>query len=189
MPLAEHDGTGFVNSICPQVSIHVPLAEHDLLDFTFLVLWSVSIHVPLAEHDRSQSAMRSMLKVSIHVPLAEHDQRLCTIASIAWSFNSRAPRGARPCPGIFCGISRQFQFTCPSRSTTTGSSEEPQEPEVSIHVPLAEHDTPASINATAVSCFNSRAPRGARRTTGSSRTPTRGVSIHVPLAEHDMIVG
>jgi len=124
------------------------------------------------------------------------------------SFNSRAPRGARPlyiarflslsafqftCPSRsttklsllfpvwiqfqFTCPSRsttvlavvrkefqQFQFTCPSRSTTSLIAVTNSGTMVSIHVPLAEHDlTHATINID-TSSFNSRAPRGARRT-------------------------
>ena len=78
---------------------------------------------------------------------------------------------------------------------------------VSIHVPLAEHDGQIRRAYRRESCFNSRAPRGARLAQRlpvalvpgfNSRAP-RGarpdlpdaggsvtvVSIHVPLAEHD----
>ena len=78
---------------------------------------------------------------------------------------------------------------------------------VSIHVPLAEHDSIGKAWKAAEKSFNSRAPRGARRVIWrhpldfvcfNSRAP-RGarppafvivplntcVSIHVPLAEHD----
>ena len=33
-----------------------------------------------------------------------------------------------------------FQFTCPSRSTTQGRTDPDPQSQVSIHVPLAEHD-------------------------------------------------
>ena len=55
-----------------------------------------------------------------------------------------------------------FQFTCPSRSTTSHKICACGIPKVSIHVPLAEHDVRYCCS------FN-----GIR------------VSIHVPLAEHD----
>ena len=55
-----------------------------------------------------------------------------------------------------------FQFTCPSRSTTNAAREAKVVICVSIHVPLAEHDS--ALNCPDISCsrFNSRAPRGAR---------------------------
>ena len=56
----------------------------------------VSIHVPLAEHDRKQRASCGLFLVSIHVPLAEHDVPPVGFVQTDESFNSRAPRGARP---------------------------------------------------------------------------------------------
>ena len=101
-----------------------------------------------------------------------------------------------------------FQFTCPSRSTTYGMCVTDICKDVSIHVPLAEHDATTSIRGADMSSFNSRAPRGARHDdcrhsrsirkfqfTCPSRSTTpiskalyagRLVSIHVPLAEHDV---
>ena len=61
------------------------------------------------------------------------------------------------------GIPMTFQFTCPSRSTTTVTTSRVMRVSVSIHVPLAEHDV----------C-------------GRSVHQPDGVSIHVPLAEHDI---
>ena len=100
------------------------------------------------------------------------------------SFNSRAPRGARPafnpsgkvtaefqftCPSRsttivpgFRGDGFQFQFTCPSRSTTGLKRQSLQYHFVSIHVPLAEHDAAVGKGVPDFAGFNSRAPRGAR---------------------------
>ena len=102
----------------------------------------------------------------------------------------------------------EFQFTCPSRSTTpascprlTGSRVSihvplaehdlcemlaEQERQVSIHVPLAEHDTLSRSSASLSASFNSRAPRGARHQPAVRVSLGREVSIHVPLAEHDI---
>ena len=55
-----------------------------------------------------------------------------------------------------------FQFTCPSRSTTLVQTLFLSIGDVSIHVPLAEHDGSELI-----------------------KKYSGGVSIHVPLAEHD----
>ena len=79
-------------------------------------------------------------------------------------FNSRAPRGARRRTSAGNAGEMKFQFTCPSRSTTEGVRRAGACLEVSIHVPLAEHDT----------------------TTTPGR-PMVPVSIHVPLAEHDLV--
>jgi len=56
----------------------------------------------------------------------------------------------------------RFQFTCPSRSTTTSLVLTEKNLRVSIHVPLAEHDVKRPSSSVDVQ-----------------------VSIHVPLAEHD----
>ena len=115
---------------------------------------------------RSTTALKALkaLKalVSIHVPLAEHDARTGSTARPLSSFNSRAPRGARPpmCRQL-CARSA-FQFTCPSRSTTVYFGGYNNSFLVSIHVPLAEHDFPTS-----------------------DQLYDFLVSIHVPLAEHD----
>jgi len=57
--------------------------------------------------------------VSIHVPLAEHDMLSQSLNHVLLGFNSRAPRGARLILFIDMRILQKFQFTCPSRSTTT----------------------------------------------------------------------
>ena len=100
--------------------------------------------------------------VSIHVPLAEHDRFQMPSRSLRGRFNSRAPRGARHIARRSGRIGVQFQFTCPSRSTTVSSASASLSCSVSIHVPLAEHDPVR------------------RRCSAGKR-----VSIHVPLAEHD----
>ena len=122
MPLAEHDAHSLTSGAdwrefqftCPSrsttgaeypsmaaaaVSIHVPLAEHDVEGKIPERVVQVSIHVPLAEHDVNPRTIARRLRVSIHVPLAEHDAVLRRLAERRQSFNSRAPRGARPCAG------------------------------------------------------------------------------------------
>ena len=77
--------------------------------------------MPLAEHDLIIIAARPAMGVSIHVPLAEHDRPDPGGVCFSESFNSRAPRGARR---DVCTVSwpfNEFQFTCPSRSTTNSS--------------------------------------------------------------------
>ena len=124
-----------------RVSIHVPLAEHDPWCASSTTITSsfnsraprgarrhnagnlsevffVSIHVPLAEHDINTKMLYGLQNVSIHVPLAEHDLREGEGTDLENSFNSRAPRGARRQPLSQKAMKLQFQFTCPSRSTT-----------------------------------------------------------------------
>ena len=145
VPLAEHDGYMKRFPDYLNVSIHVPLAEHDSTssrDTPHLI--PVSIHVPLAEHDRFQGLAFADVYVSIHVPLAEHDcfgramsdekssfnsraprgarpEEETAKVGVKLSFNSRAPRGARPLSAMSSAFARMFQFTCPSRSTTAAN--------------------------------------------------------------------
>ena len=103
-----------------------------------------------------------MITVSIHVPLAEHDELFRKVNySVSW-----------------------FQFTCPSRSTTTDARLSYPSLVVSIHVPLAEHDLQQAIQSVADE-FQFTCP--SRSTTDPRRNQCviSQVSIHVPLAEHD----
>ena len=141
--------------------------------------------MPLAEHDKGRRAIPPEQRVSIHVPLAEHDEetrrdhegdrrfnsraprgaRLFprVVLHRVKGFNSRAPRGARPAQEHAARGALPFQFTCPSRSTTCSGARRTRRAAVSIHVPLAEHDSPLRLTSQRPDGFNSRAPRGARR--------------------------
>ena len=95
-------------------------------------------------------------------------------------------------------VLRKFQFTCPSRSTTSAarcfySSLAEHDGmfvlfsltmQVSIHVPLAEHDKDAAAakDAADVSIHVPLAEHDGQSVLCDHAT---GVSIHVPLAEHD----
>ena len=145
----------------------------------------VSIHVPLAEHDRYYRDAWRVINVSIHVPLAEHD--LCNTFHLVdiQSFNSRAPRGARhairkltmcscqfqfTCPSrsttfaASCkACARSFQFTCPSRSTTQLTAQADASGKFQFTCPSRSTTEPTGDNIHIIVSFNSRAPRGARR--------------------------
>ena len=151
--------------------------------------------------------MADRQKVSIHVPLAEHDfdaahvpVRIKSFNSRAprgarhWlerqnkvrkGFNSRAPRGARPDSPPPISASQSFQFTCPSRSTTT-AAEKCREPSPRFNSRAPRGARPPRCRASCGSAgFNSRAPRGARPDYHDPKVRSNWVSIHVPLAEHD----
>ena len=143
------------------------------------------------------------------MPLAEHDKPLRVFLSQHFSFNSRAPRGARPTTLIPFLAAAAFQFTCPSRSTTRRiaafvfvngvsihvplaehdllSNNSGRRFQVSIHVPLAEHDSIHAAHGGIVSTFQFTCP--SRSTTSILLRILRisSVSIHVPLAEHDVM--
>ena len=96
--------------------------------------------------------------------------RITTTYTGVFSFNSRAPRGARPVSAHAAKADQSFQFTCPSRSTTILERVPNRQKRVSIHVPLAEHDTPTRPRSSTRYSFNSRAPRGARPSAGCRRS-------------------
>ena len=126
----------------------MPLAEHDSVDLPEPRGTStVSIHVPLAEHDTKALGFTKEGTVSIHVPLAEHDVVAIWHHKEREGFNSRAPRGARPTQTRISGLKLSFQFTCPSRSTTVSQPATIVLMRVSIHVPLAEHDSDSTHRA------------------------------------------
>ena len=78
----------------------------------------------------------------------------------------------------------EFQFTCPSRSTTLDFTGLSHFFGVSIHVPLAEHDAPRRAHnlPTLVSIH---VPLAEHDCGGCQPLEPVSVSIHVPLAEHD----
>ena len=140
------------------------------------------------------------------MPLAEHDDIRPHMRQNQSGFNSRAPRGARlpistvmrcsptfqfTCPSRSTTSGRRhkartnkFQFTCPSRSTTAVSMMLESSSGVSIHVPLAEHDSrPQSSGAH--SQVSIHVPLAEHDVSRHSARACRLVSIHVPLAEHD----
>ena len=128
------------------------------------MLTGVSIHVPLAEHDEQRLDISSITGVSIHVPLAEHDAIASYHVAEVPSFNSRAPRGARREGMVFRLSACRFNSRAPRGARLPGDHRAGGVPDVSIHVPLAEHDGCVSNLKKIKSSFNSRAPRGARHT-------------------------
>ena len=149
----------------------------------------VSIHVPLAEHDggfsptapdgarfnsRAPRGARHnetwfwlLCTVSIHVPLAEHDMGDAASLLASSLFQFTCPSRSTTPFYIEAREDIKFQFTCTSRSTTSISCCISLGSEVSIHVPLAEHDQMSACYSSAPYCFNSRAPRGARLSVGA----------------------
>ena len=140
--------------------------------------------MPLAEHDPRPFFHSTVMAVSIHVPLAEHDPPGTPQCRPQRGFNSRAPRGARRSAPPLAVQQSEFQFTCPSRSTTLGRR---------------RHLSPNSFQFTCPSrstteCLPAETPCSGFQFTCPSRSTTPGValrrrkgyvSIHVPLAEHD----
>ena len=107
---------------------------------------------------------RRDMSISIHVPREGHDADCGSIISARQQFQSTCPaRGTTKCVhGVHC--TRPFQSTCPARGTTT------IQPRVT----------------GAVSYFNPRAPRGARRVSIATANQYFRISIHVPREGHDV---
>ena len=185
VPLAEHDICADMNGVSLYVSIHVPLAEHDPYHGKPVTIDGVSIHVPLAEHDDVQRVGTDIgIQFQFTCPSRSTTPKgLLYVQRLTFQFTcpSRSTTGTLrlclsvplfqfTCPSrsttrASTGLttSSRFQFTCPSRSTTASNLMMPQRTFVSIHVPLAEHDRTQGSQGCRRDCFNSRAPRGARR--------------------------
>ena len=101
--------------------------------------------------------------VSIHVPLAEHDETLQTPRARVCSFNSRAPRGARRIDADGQKVRYEFQFTCPSRSTTLIRQQDKSCLRFQFTCPSRSTTQGNMYIGYGLLRFNSRAPRGARR--------------------------
>ena len=186
VPLAEHDSNaGWLmfsqssfNSRAPR-GARPQGTRRDPLSLLF------QFTCPSRSTTKARTAFTTPQRVSIHVPLAEHDKPFYIEAREDIKFQFTCPSRSTTCPTraalvprgfqftcpsrsttVFLSryrLSRTFQFTCPSRSTTSERVELNKQIRVSIHVPLAEHDSFKNLRATAAQSFNSRAPRGARR--------------------------
>ena len=147
----------------------------------------VSIHAPRAERDDVNGNIWKPLQVfqSTRPGRSATYLRLKMLLHIS-CFNPRAPGGARPPPIIgSCVFSIRFQSTRPGRSATLGPqrshscqmvsihapraerddvevAEDADPIEVSIHAPRAERDLTSGATYSSTSCFNPRAPGGAR---------------------------
>ena len=81
----------------------------------------------------------------------------CTCQVLA-HFNPRAPCGARPCRGRIAYAFGIFQSTCPLRGTTKKRKHNARKNAISIHVPLAGHDTITFASGTSARIFQSTCP-------------------------------
>ena len=122
----------------------------------------VSIHAPHAGRDNWSTHQFTRKGVSIHAPHAGRDQCVRPQSSPRWSFNPRAPCGARPILGRSKTHTSRFQSTRPMRGAT-----------------------PVNFAAQILTVFQSTRPmRGA-----TWRCPDCGfsfdVSIHAPHAGRD----
>ena len=147
--------------------------------------------------------------VSIHAPRAGRDVGWHDFAAPCTGFNPRAPRGARLC-GLRAGVD---EHGCFNPRAPRGARPAPQGILlglllVSIHAPRAGRDDPWPIVDPSAekfqstrpargatrgkpappgrpTCFNPRAPRGARRVPAGVLLAGVPVSIHAPRAGRD----
>ena len=96
------------------------------------------------------------------MPLAEHDLPVSVSHNTTQSFNSRAPRGARPEYSCKPNPNNRFNSRAPRGARLGYTIPYLSQTYVSIHVPLAEHDVAVAKYLLRPDSFNSRAPRGAR---------------------------
>jgi len=80
-----------------------------------------------------------------------------------YSFNPRAPHGARPTAILIDPARSAFQSTRPARGATPCGPIGPCGPGVSIHAPRTGRDECPSSRLRRAKSFNPRAPHGARR--------------------------
>ena len=128
---------------------------------------------------------RMSWRVSIHAPRAGRDMRVERQLWVRLSFNPRAPRGARPLTIAITGNLLAFQSTRPARGATLTDLLHAHHLHVSIHAPRAGRDLTTSTRTQCGSCFNPRAPRGARLGRVVVFIPALLVSIHAPRAGRD----
>ena len=190
------------------VSIHAPHAGRD--NTSRMIVQCRQRFNPRAPCGARQAAgfINNHHVVSIHAPHAGRDDTLRDIR-IVKSFNPRAPCGARQqyprCGSCLCA----FQSTRPMRGATTPrrrcggrarvsihaphAGRDPVVDDirlaafVSIHAPHAGRDLRYSETSDPNTCFNPRAPCGARRRRRQNRRREQGVSIHAPHAGRDQL--
>ena len=168
----------------------MPLAEHDLsAGYSADVVVSFNSRAPRGARHPTTWTARPI--TSCFNSRAPRGARLMVKqdSNNAASFNSRAPRGARLTSCLKWTIIRAFQFTCPSRSTTTaGKGVCEGDAAVSIHVPLAEHDRGLPGREQRRLSFNSRAPRGARRGLVAVDLTARGFNSRAPRGARQGVI-
>ena len=190
------------------VSIHAPHAGRDSRECLPRRCQEVSIHAPHAGRDRSCSCSSVSVRVSIHAPHAGRDNNARRCVRARFSFNPRAPCGARlvvaltilrrSCfnPRAPCGarlpiqtVSPRlpgFQSTRPMRGATVPRGAVLYHYFVSIHAPHAgrdgtEHDFVIRF------CVSIHAPHAGRDYHHQEDQGGKRVSIHAPHAGRDSI--
>ena len=101
------------------------------------------------------------------------------------NFNPRAPCGSRHAAAWTRSGLRRISIHVPLAGHDTRQRIRPGFGAISIHVPLAGHDPKNEDLIQTKLNFNPRAPCGARHYFWGAFRRYNGISIHVPLAGHD----
>ena len=131
------------------------------------------------------AAALSGIDVSIHAPRTGRDGRWSGRSQQSCRFNPRAPHGARRPAACRPALRCRFQSTRPARGATLNIPRARLGDPVSIHAPRTGRDMLRRWPGRSQSCFNPRAPHGARQP-GDGHQKTRPlVSIHAPRTGRD----
>ena len=123
----------------------------------------VSIHAPRAGRDSaSPASLQSFWSFNPRAPCGARLRALRPLKRSS-SFNPRAPCGARHTCSRVVGKQEGFQSTCPVRGATVEVFPLHEIEVVSIHAPRAGRDIHLMIVYGGYCCFNPRAPCGARQ--------------------------
>ena len=128
----------------------------------------------------AQTTIRPYRFISTHAPRAGRDNSAYMSLMISNDFNSRAPRGARRSSERENTAPQRFQLTRPARGATGEWSENANGSYISTHAPRAGRDEDDLPLRHMRGHFNSRAPRGARRSERQPRGCRNGFQLTRP---------
>ena len=129
-----------------------------------------------------------MRTISIHVPLAGHDERHIGITAPSGVFQSTCPLRGTTDRRSPCGShADHFNPRAPCGARRDADNDYAKvSPKISIHVPLAGHDTARSAFRNLRSTISIHVPLAGHDIRQSRIEPVVFfISIHVPLAGHD----
>jgi len=124
----------------PEFQFTCPSRSTTIFNYIYIPSYHVSIHVPLAEHDRPSRARWMPLDWFQFTCPSRSTTTVTVQGDRDWKFQFTCPSRSTTCITAQERLNQVFQFTCPSRSTTTQRPPPAPAAQVSIHVPLAEHD-------------------------------------------------
>ncbi len=147
----------------PQVSIHAPRGGRDAFaGVAGSGLTSFNSRAPWGARPGPPRVTDSATGFNSRAPWGARPADPAGAQPQTKGFNSRAPWGARPSAAGFPDRESLFQFTRPVGGATGPPASMTAEELVSIHAPRGGRDRRRRARRTSGSCFNSRAPWGAR---------------------------